>query len=170
MSGRLGIALVALAAACVVLAAPALAQTGANRAAAPIGLEPLGEQSLAPGRCGLFLWSRSAERRDRDLIAIIGGEPASLYVRVNRQLTQVPQTGRSGGDAAQPPPGGLAVLPEQRFQGDTMSASVRLSLSPAPAGAAYPIIRGGVIVFRAPGGWETVTPVSGDVRCTPPRR
>lgn len=144
----------------------AFAQIGsAKKGATPLGLEPLGPQALAAGQCGLFLWSRSAERRERELIAIIGGQPPSVYVRVSGRLTSIPRTAVDGTGAR--PAGGYQVYPVQRFAGDTMSASVRLTLAPPPTRVEFPIVRGGVVAFRSPGGWETVTPVSGEVRCTP---
>lgn len=146
----------ACAAAVIVLAGLAEAQNTANQV--DIGafrLDALSAQKLSPGRCGLFLWSRT----ERPVFIMFATEaPAEAVVRIggrNRQLARKVTSGERV----------LGHFENQTFANGQYSLEVELTYDvtrPIQDGA---IIKQGVMRTIDKKGFATVVPVGGMIGC-----
>jgi len=144
--------------AAAVLALAGLAEAQSTSSQVDIGgvkLEALQAQTLSPGRCGLFLWSRS----ERPVFIMFATEaPAEATVRIggrNRQLARKVTSGERV----------FGHFEKQTFANGQYSLEVDLTYDtsrPIQDGA---IIKQGVMRTVDKKGFATVLPVGGMIGC-----
>lgn len=147
---------VACAAAVIVFAGLAEAQNTSNQVDVGVfRLDALQAQKLSPGRCGLFLWSRT----ERPVFIMFATEaPAEATVRIggrNRQLARKITSGERV----------LGHFEKQTFANGQYSLEVELIYDvtrPIQDGA---IIKQGVMRTVDKKGFATVMPVGGMIGC-----
>lgn len=121
-------------------------------------LEPLGAQRAPAGMCGSYLWSRTPGQRDRDLLAV--GTPRAVLVRLSGELRALRLSHSEGPTVAGYPA-------RQRFTDGAFTVELRLTYARPRAPGEAPAIPSGVIMASSRAGWQSITPVSGWVSCTP---
>lgn len=147
---------VACAGAAMLFAGLAHAQSTSNQVdVGGVRLDALPSQKLSPGRCGLFLWSRS----ERPVFILFATEaPAEATVRVggrNRTLARKSQSGERV----------FGHFEKQVFANNQYSLEVELTYDttrPIQDGA---IIKQGVMRTYDKNGFATVLPVGGMIGC-----
>ncbi|MGE0046961.1 MAG: hypothetical protein AB7J28_01425 [Hyphomonadaceae bacterium] len=132
------------------LAAPAAAQ---ERDA--IELTALSPQPLEPGRCGLFLWSRSEQPA---FVFVAYDQPAEARVRAGERSLSLPRTDFSGERQS-------GHFEHQTFSDGRLTLAVDLRFDPERQIRSGTVVESGVIRVRNREGWETVVPVGGMVAC-----
>jgi hypothetical protein len=141
----------------VLLALPVLADDHAGQGADNIGpLQPLKPQSLAPGACGIFLWSRN--RQPEFVFFTDSSSGISLVQMQGRELRFM----RS--------PAGEVVTARgitQNYVSNADRLSLRIDLSRGEKIDQGERISQGVITITDERGWEQKTPVSGVASCQP---
>lgn len=146
----------ACAAAVVVLAGLAEAQSNSNQVdIGGVRLDALAAQKLAPGRCGLFLWSRT----ERPVFIMFATEaPAEATVRISGRNRQLARKVTSGERV-------YGHFERQTFANGQYSLEVELTYDtsrPIQDGA---IIKQGVMRTVDKKGFATVLPVGGMIGC-----
>jgi hypothetical protein len=129
-------------------AAPAISTVPAE------GLPP---QRLAPGECGLFLWSMSAPRR---FVFFTKGSSGDALVLIGDKTTTIPMTSAGGDVFGQ-------FLTKMTFEDLASKAKVSVSIDPGKPLEGGQRVESGNIQFRDADGWETVLPVTGVRACMP---
>lgn len=134
----------------------ARAQSSGDRVdAGEFQLEGLPAQVLEAGRCGLFLWSKSA----RPVFILYAAEgPALATVRVNGKERSLKRTSVSGERV-------YGHFEKQAFAGNGVAFEVDLTFDanqPIQDGA---VIKTGMLRTRSKRGVETMVPVGGMVGC-----
>jgi hypothetical protein len=150
--GRAAIAAIALAGAALCGAAHAQTPRGA------LEMQALEPQRLQPGECGMFLWTRAAEARDRMLVAVAFDGPPMLRVKLGDRTVTLPRTAFGRERQA-------SQFEMQRYtDGDAMiEVNVKFDATrPLQDGA---LVSEGMIKVRSRQGWETLTPVGGLAAC-----
>lgn len=144
------------AAAVILFAGIAQAQTTATQVdIGDLRLEALASQKLSPGRCGLFLWSRTQQPV---FIMFATETPAEATVKVggrNRQLARKSTAGERV----------FGHFEKQTFANNQYSLEVELTYDlsrPVQDGA---IIKQGVMRTVDKKGFSTVLPVGGMIGC-----
>lgn len=118
------------------------------------GLPP---QRLAPGECGLFLWSMSAPRK---FVFFTNGSSGAALVLIGDKPTSISMTSAGGDVFGQ-------FLTKMMFEDLTSNATVKVSIAPGKPLDGGQRVEGGNIQFRDEAGWETVLPVTGVRACMP---
>jgi hypothetical protein len=149
----------------LLLAAAALCTAGAAQAddrrpavqAGDVRFEALAPQTLPDGRCGLFLWGRSAADQPVFILAAFD-DPAEARVRADgdrRSLARV----SFGGDPV------YGLFEQQRFSDGRLTLDVDVSFDDQRQVTDGAVVKHGVIKLINAEGWETVVPVGGMVAC-----
>lgn len=144
------------AAAAFVLAGAAMAQSNSSQVdIGGVQLEALSAQKLSPGRCGLFLWSRS----ERPVFIMFATEaPAQATVKIDGRNRQLARKTTSGERV-------LGHFERQIFANGQYSLEVELAYDrsrPIQDGA---IIKQGVLRKTDSKGFATILPVGGMIGC-----
>ncbi len=144
------------AAAVTLFAGVAQAQTTATQVdIGGLRLEALASQKLSPGRCGLFLWSRTQQPV---FIMFATETPAEATVKVggrNRQLTRKSTAGERV----------FGHFEKQTFANNQYSLEVELTYDLARPVQDGAIIKQGVMRTVDKQGFSTVLPVGGMIGC-----
>lgn len=147
---------VAIAAAMILFAAPAQAQGTSNHVdIGGIKLEALSAQKLSPGRCGLFLWSRSQQPV---FIMFATEAPAEAMVRIGGRDRKLSRKTTAGERV-------FGHFEKQTFSSNQYTFDVELTYDtsrPIQDGA---IIKQGVMRTTDTKGFSTVLPVGGMIGC-----
>jgi hypothetical protein len=148
-------ALIALAA--LALAAGAASAQGPRRAdpAPSIAVEALAPQTLVKGKCGLFLWTRTA---DPQFVFVAFDTPAEARMRVSGRNVTFERVAFDGLPRA-------GHFERQTFQAGDLSIEAEIDwddVRPVRDGA---LVRQGTVRLRAASGWETLMPVAGLSAC-----
>ena len=138
------------------LGAPAYAQGTSNQVdIGGIKLEALSAQKLSPGRCGLFLWSRTQQPV---FIMFAYESPAGATVRIGGRDRQLVRKTTDGERV-------FGHFEKQTFSSNQYSFDVELTYDtsrPIQDGA---IIKQGVMRTTDKQGFATVLPVGGMIGC-----
>lgn len=151
MKSRILMASVLLLAAC---ASGPSAKQAAGAGAAAEGSLPA--QTLAPGACGLFLWTQDEPRR---FILFYPSDSATADAIVNGQRTKLSIESRGGEVFTQ-------FMTEMSFR-TPAGNPVTLSLQPGEqieGGRRVPVAR---MISQDREGWEIITPLAGLTACQP---
>jgi len=150
--------LLVLAACALVLTACASGNARKQSASAPAGpaAESLPAQTLAPGACGLFLWTREEPRH---FVFFFPVGSAKARAILNGQQTELSVISQGGEVFAQ-------FMTEMKM---TTPANLPVSLSLQPGeqiegGRRVPSAR---MISLNSEGWEVITPLSGTTACQP---
>jgi hypothetical protein len=118
-------------------------------------LERINRQSLDPGQCGLFLWSRGD---NPTFVFVSYNEPSLARVRIDGQSRAIERERFSGESV-------LGHFERQVFEDSRVALTVDIKVDesrPIQDGA---VVQAGTITARTRRGWETVTPVGGMIAC-----
>jgi hypothetical protein len=148
-----------LACACAVLAAAAAsasAQSAADRVSfGEIELQALKSQKLTPGRCSLFLWSKT----ERPVFVLFATEdPAQALVKIDGREYRMSRKTASG-DAI------FGHYEKQSFVGGKFRFDLDLTYERNDKVQDGAIIERGVLRSRDKAGFETILPVGGMIGC-----
>lgn len=140
----------------VSIAGAAFAQSVGDRInIGAIELQDLPAQKLAPGRCGLFLWSKT----ERPVFILYATDtPARALVRIGNREHRLDRK-QSGGDAV------LGHYEKQTFSGGKYSFEVDLAYDKEARLQDGAVIKTGVLRTRDSKGFETILPVGGMIGC-----
>lgn len=146
----------AFAASMILLASPAHAQGTSNQVdIGGLKLEALTSQKLMPGRCGLFLWSRTQQPV---FIMFANEAPAEVLVRIGGRDRRLARKATSGERV-------FGHFEKQTFSNGQYTFDVELTYDtsrPIQDGA---IIKQGVVRTTDKSGFATVLPVGGMIGC-----
>lgn len=123
--------------------------------AGEIWFEALPPQQLPSGRCGLFLWARSAQPV---FVLVAYDTPNAAYVRANGRERALERTAFEGDRVH-------GQFERQTFSDGHLTLDVDLTFDerrPVRDGA---IVEHGVIRVVGEEGWQTIVPVGGMVAC-----
>lgn len=148
----------ACAAAALMMAGAASAQTtGEQVNLGGFALQGLAAQKLTPGRCGLFLWSKT----ERPVFILYATEnPATALVRIGDRDRKLARKGTSGQSL-------LGHYEKQTFSADKYTLDVDLTYVRDGKMTDGAMIERGVIRSRDAKGAVTVVPVGGMIGCKP---
>ncbi len=146
----------ACAAVAISIAGAALAQSVGDRiSVGAVELQNLPAQTLAAGRCGLFLWSRT----ERPVFILYATEsPARALVRIGNREHRLDRK-QTGGEAV------LGHYEKQTFTGGKYSFEIDLSYDRDAKLQDGAVIQRGVLRTHDQKGFETVLPVGGMIGC-----
>ncbi len=146
----------ACAAAAVAIAGAAFAQSIGDRiSVGAIELQDLPPQTLAAGRCGLFLWSKT----ERPVFILYATEsPARALVRIGNRDHRLDRK-QASGEAV------LGHYEKQTFAGGKYSFEVDLTYDREAQLQDGAVIKRGVLRTRDQKGFETILPVGGMIGC-----
>lgn len=128
-------------------AAPALPPSS------PAMLAELPPQTLARGRCALFLWDRASGKR----VAMMTADPAQLRLAAPGGKVQDLPREQAQGDAV------LGFAPVSQYRDSMRGFEIRLTILPATAGGA--LVKDGSISITDANGSTVVVPVAGLAGC-----
>lgn len=138
----------------VIAALIALQLAAAQPTAPPTGvLSELPPQTLAPGRCALFLWDKASRQR----IAMLSPAPAALRARIDGQVIDLPQASAAGTAV-------MGFAPTARYRSAARQFDVAISILPTGSGGA--VVREGTLTITEADGSALVVPVAGILGCT----
>ncbi|MEZ6031030.1 MAG: hypothetical protein R3C46_14960 [Hyphomonadaceae bacterium] len=148
---RLVCSLVALGA-----AGAALAQNvGEQVVVGDFALQGLAAQTLNPGHCGLFLWSKT----ERPVFILYATEsPAQALVRIGGRDRKLARKTTSGESL-------FGHFDKQTFAGDKYSLEIELTYDRDSKMQDGALIQRGVLRSRDKAGAETILPVGGMIGC-----
>lgn len=135
------------------------AEAAAARAAVEAGdlrFDALTPQTLAPGACGMFLWSRSTG--DPVLMLAALATPPQARVRLLGREQTLPRTAAEGQAAH-------GHFARQTFSDERLTLTVDVSFDEQRRMVDGATIERGVIRVVDRDGWETLIPVGGMVAC-----
>lgn len=146
------------AAAAVAMAGAAGAQSvGEQVSLGGFALQGLAAQTLTPGRCGLFLWSKT----ERPVFILFATEnPAQALVRIGGRDKKLARKATSGESL-------LGHYEKQTFSADKYSLDVDLTYARDGQMVDGAMIERGVMRSRDSKGAITVVPVGGMIGCKP---
>lgn len=144
---------VAMTSAC--LAGGALAQRDGGVEAGGMKFQALPSQTLKPGQCGLFLWSRN-ERPE--FIVFVPDNPARATANINGRIRQLDRKTRSGDRV-------LGHYRKQSFAAGAFAFELELTYDVERTVKEGAIIRQGVLRTYDSKGATTVVPVGGMIGC-----
>ncbi len=148
---RLACAAVAVAAAGVAVAQ----SVGDEINVGPVTLQGLAAQQLQPGRCGLFLWSKT----ERPVFILYATEnPAQALVKIGGRDRKLVRKATSGESL-------LGHYEKQTFAADKYSFEVDLTYNRDGKMLDGAMIEHGVMRTRDKSGVETILPVGGMIGC-----
>ena len=129
--------------------------------AAPLAVEAipasgLGPQTLAPGECGLFLWSQTDASR---FIFFQRGASDTALMQIGESAATLNRT-RSGGTIFG------QFMTRQTFTAD-LGETIDLAITPGEELDGGQRIEGGRLTLTDNDSWQTVTPVLGVRACQP---
>jgi hypothetical protein len=148
---------IACAAAGLMLAGLAEAQSVGDRVdiGAGVRLDALPAQKMTPGRCALFLWSKS----ERPVFILFATEsPAEALVRIGGRNQQLARKGSSGERI-------LGHFENQTFAAGKYSFQVNLTYDRTKIMQDGAVIDHGVLKTLDKNGHETIVPVGGMIGC-----
>lgn len=131
------------------------APSWAQEPSGEVVLERINRQSLDPGQCGLFLWSRGD---NPTFVFVSYNEPSLARVRIDGQSRAL-ERDRFSGESV------LGHFERQVFEDSRVVLTVDIKVDegrPIQDGA---VVQSGTITARTRRGWETVTPVGGMIAC-----
>jgi hypothetical protein len=141
--------------ACASLIAAARGETRAAVQAGDVRFEELPPQSLERGRCGLFLWARTAQPV---LLMAVVDEPSAARVRMDGSQRMLPRTRFDGAPA-------FGQFERQTFSDGRLTLEVDVQFDAERNIRDGAIVREGVVRVLSGGGWQTILPVGGLVAC-----
>lgn len=146
----------ACAVAALSIAGVALAQSVGDRiSVGAIELQDLPPQTLAAGRCGLFLWSKT----ERPVFILYATEsPARALVRIGNREHRLDRK-QASGEAV------LGHYEKQTFAGGKYSFEIDLKYDQEAKLQDGAVIQRGVLRTRDQKGFETILPVGGMIGC-----
>jgi hypothetical protein len=144
--------------AALAMADAAGAQSGGEKVSlGGFALEGLAAQTLTPGRCGLFLWSKT----ERPVFILYATEsPAQALVRIGGRDRKLSRKATSGESL-------LGHYEKQTFTADKYSLDVDLTYVRDGKMVDGAMIERGVMRSRDAKGAVTVVPVGGMIGCKP---
>jgi hypothetical protein len=149
---------IACAAVAMSMAGAALAQTAGEQVSlGGFALQGLAAQPLTPGRCGLFLWSKT----ERPVFILYATEnPAQALVRINGRDRKLARKATSGESL-------LGHYEKQTFSADKYNLDVDLTYVRDSKMVDGAMIERGVMRSRDAKGAVTIVPVGGMIGCKP---
>jgi hypothetical protein len=114
----------------------------------------LSPRKLAAGECGMFLWSKAA---DRSLVFFNTRGGAGQMMLDGREVKLV----RAAADGAEV----LGQFESQTFRHDQLSIELQIQFERRPGLARGAIIPQGALRLKRDDGWEYILPVGGLVGC-----
>ena len=149
---------IACAAFAMSMAGAALAQTAGEQVSlGGFALQGLAAQPLTPGRCSLFLWSKT----ERPVFILYATEnPAQALVRINGRDRKLARKATSGESL-------LGHYEKQTFSADKYNLDVDLTYVRDSKMVDGAMIERGVMRSRDAKGAVTIVPVGGMIGCKP---
>lgn len=126
------------------------------QAAVPM-LGRLERQALPARGCAAYLWNPA----DRSFAAVAGADPASLRVKLDGKVVDLPRVAETG-------QGGFGMAAQTTYQAGPLVATLALTIvanDQLTAGAAVPQA---TLTLRRDGADELVQPVAGLIGCATP--
>lgn len=153
---QLACAAVAFAVASTAVGAAAMAQSsGQDISIGGHNLQGLAAQKLTPGRCGLFLWSKT----ERPVFILFATEnPAQALMRIGGRDRKLSRKAASGQAV-------LGHYEKQTFAADKYSFEVDLTYRQDDKLLDGAVIERGIMRTRDKAGMETILPIGGMIAC-----
>ena len=127
--------------------------------AAPPMLGALDRQTLPAQGCAAYLWSVA----DRSFVGVAGAEPASLRIKVDGKVVDLPRVAQVG-------QGGFGLAATSTYEGAGVAATLQLAITPRDDLTNGALVPDATLTLRRAGADELIQPVGGLIGCAPPAR
>lgn len=123
--------------------------------ATELALGPLPQQTLAPGQCGLFLWTRVP---DRQLVFFSDVSSQRAHIKLNDSDVTLTRTEARGERA-------LGLYPYQKFSAGDLFVTVNVIVEAREGLTSGAMIPRGTLRLERSGDWEAIIPIAGLIGC-----
>lgn len=118
-------------------------------------LGALDRQALPARGCAAYLWNPT----DRSFAAMAGADPASLRLRLDGKVVDLPRVAQTG-------PGGYGLATTTTYQAGSLTATLVLTIAARDDLAAGATVPQATLTMRREGSDELVQPLGGLIGCS----